>query len=299
MCADYQLQAACCSVQAAFLKIKFMEKKTKKAPVKRAARKRAAPKKAVANKNMELWNSVCETDPTTVREFYRGGKKFTTPNAQSQKKRATELWGPMGGQWGIKSPEYGYVRNGAGDVIEVWYEAILYYPGGEIPISSDVLHSTSNTLMGSGNNRKSVRTDALTKGLSDLGFNSDIFEGKHDNEEYVDALREKYGLPRKEKDVSAPAQKVATKKDDVGAPSESSSNNTLAEPKGGAVPKPTFTVDMLPKYKNAITLYLKQGVSSKDIVGKIEEKFIIDPAAKLILEKASLEKLDALIKTKV
>ena len=37
---------------------------------------------------------------------------------------------------------------------------------------------------------KKVATDALTKGLSFLGFNADIFLGKYDDSKYVEGLKE-------------------------------------------------------------------------------------------------------------
>ena len=39
---------------------------------------------------------------------------------------------------------------------------------------------------------KKVATDALTKGLSKLGFNADVFMGKFDDNKYVSTLTEKY-----------------------------------------------------------------------------------------------------------
>ena len=40
---------------------------------------------------------------------------------------------------------------------------------------------------------KKVRTDALTKGLSLIGFNSDVFEGKFDDNRYVQQMRQEFG----------------------------------------------------------------------------------------------------------
>jgi hypothetical protein len=39
---------------------------------------------------------------------------------------------------------------------------------------------------------KKVATDALTKGLSKLGFNADVFMGKFDDNKYVNSLKEKF-----------------------------------------------------------------------------------------------------------
>ena len=41
---------------------------------------------------------------------------------------------------------------------------------------------------------KKVATDALTKGLSKLGFNADVFMGRFDDNKYVDASGQKLGV---------------------------------------------------------------------------------------------------------
>ena len=52
-------------------------------------------------KNMELWEQVCTTDPDITKKVNtRGG--FTAIDAQAQIKRATELWGPYGSEWGVR-----------------------------------------------------------------------------------------------------------------------------------------------------------------------------------------------------
>lgn len=40
---------------------------------------------------------------------------------------------------------------------------------------------------------KKVQTDAITKGLSRLGFNADVFMGRFDGNKYVDANGQKFG----------------------------------------------------------------------------------------------------------
>ena len=39
---------------------------------------------------------------------------------------------------------------------------------------------------------KKVQTNALTKGLSTLGFNSDVFEGKFDDDKYIQQMKEEF-----------------------------------------------------------------------------------------------------------
>lgn len=138
--------------------------------------------------NMDLWNSVCKTDPAmTKRVSQKGG--FTAIDAQYQLRIATELWGPYGGNWGVKDCVYGYLNNwedNSGTISEVWLEALFYYPGGELEISTDTAYRKG------GDSRKKLLTDLTTKSLSKLGFNADVFEGKFDDNKYVAEMRKEF-----------------------------------------------------------------------------------------------------------
>ena len=129
--------------------------------------------------NLAIWERVCETDPEHTRHVdQRGG--FTAIDAQYQRKNATREFGPYGLGWGVKSCRYGYLCDGAGNPIEAWFEGIFWYPmDGEFEISSDAKFRPGN------DTRKKLLTDATTKALSFLGFNSDVFEGKFDGNKYT------------------------------------------------------------------------------------------------------------------
>ncbi len=136
---------------------------------------------ALTRPPMELWNEVCTTDPAhTKRINQRGG--FTAIDAQYQIKRATEIWGPMGEAWGIRDCKYGYVSENHGGnqmIRECWFEGTFFYPDGTIEISTDMQWRAGDEC------RKKLRTNAITKALSQLGFNSDVFEGRFDDNAYV------------------------------------------------------------------------------------------------------------------
>ena len=57
---------------------------------------------------------------------------------------------------------------------------------GKFPISSDMPYNPKDDCY------KKLATDALTKALSRLGFNSDVFEGKFDDSKYVASMKAKY-----------------------------------------------------------------------------------------------------------
>ena len=141
------------------------------------------------NKNMDLWNRVSETDPSNTKQVnQRGG--FTAIGAQSQVMKATEEFGPFGFGWGVKNER-----------IEKWedcglviYQAILWYKKESdqayVEIHSSIRYSNNNRV--DDDFFKKVATDALTKGLSKLGFNADVFMGKFDDNKYVTTLKQKY-----------------------------------------------------------------------------------------------------------
>jgi hypothetical protein len=159
--------------------------------------------------NMHLWNQVCKTDPAITHEIKLGKRKITSICAQSQRKRATELWGPYGQNWGVNNQKFTIIDVQLSNESKVClYEAILYYPGGNFPITSsiEVLKEKEIWIGGQGTGKyrnvynedwaKKVSTDALTKGLSFIGFNADVFEGKFDDSKYVNELKkEKKSIP--------------------------------------------------------------------------------------------------------
>lgn len=57
---------------------------------------------------MQVWNSACTTDPRHAKQFSRGGGfSGTAINHTYQVRKATEMWGPMGGLWGVHIVEQG------------------------------------------------------------------------------------------------------------------------------------------------------------------------------------------------
>jgi len=139
-------------------------------------------------KNLFLWEQVETTDPEfTTKVNQRGG--FTAIGAQYQIKNATEVFGAFGYGFGVKDEKYTPILN---DTLIV-YTATFYYKyedeagdvNGEFPISSSI-----RVMMGSKIDDdciKKVQTDAITKGLSRLGFNADVFMGRFDDNKYVNS----------------------------------------------------------------------------------------------------------------
>jgi hypothetical protein len=151
--------------------------------------------------NMKLWNEVCTTNPKHTTKFRgKGGFQGTAVCAQSQRMRATELWGPFGHKWGIRNEQFSVwkLSEDPHDNIVV-YRATMYYPAddedgvGEVGLASDIsVFNYSNSYKSwsrTSDILKKVRTDAITKGLSELGFNADVFLGLFDDNKYVQAQK--------------------------------------------------------------------------------------------------------------
>lgn len=135
--------------------------------------------------NMKLWDAVFKTDPDNTKEANVRGNQLTSVAPQTQIMAATELWGPYGGKWGWKSFEYDFTLvAGTGLLI---FKGVMYYPGGEFPINSSIsIYRDNGRTKPDQDFAKKVETDALTKGLSKLGFNADIFMGCFDDVKYVE-----------------------------------------------------------------------------------------------------------------
>lgn len=152
--------------------------------------------------NLALWESVCETDPRYTKEFNRGGGfKGTATNAVYLVKRATEVWGPMGGNWGIRIVKEETIEGAPimidGHVIcrEVIHKitAEIFHPGGVVPAigQTTFVGRNKNGIYTDEEAPKKSLTDALSKGLSWLGFSADIHLGLYDDNKYVNDLRHK------------------------------------------------------------------------------------------------------------
>lgn len=134
---------------------------------------------AKAPDTMALWSSVEKTDPThTKRVNQRGG--FTAISAHYQVKSATAAFGPVGIGWGYE--------NGA----PIFHDNLVFVP---VTLWHGDRGNTFGPLYGgaewrTGNRMdsdalKKAATDGLTKALSHLGFNADVFLGLFDDNKYV------------------------------------------------------------------------------------------------------------------
>ena len=143
--------------------------------------------------NLELWNSVEKTNPNYTKKANVKGNNITSIAPQFQIMNATEKFGCYGKTWGFKNMSIDYALK---DIGMVAFKANFYYPEGEFEIINSVGLYRDNAMTKIDDNfAKKLETDTLTKALSKLGFNADIFLGKFDDIRYLEDVKKEFAKP--------------------------------------------------------------------------------------------------------
>lgn len=166
--------------------------------------------------NMRIWDAVQTTDPKHTKKV-EFGRKFTSIDAHWQVMQATKQFGPIGEGWGYHvqhsverlTPE---MILAVADVT-IWWDARTdkgpvdtfteYSPQRSYgPIRATCEMYGPKTYKGKPvvpaefvtdeDAPKKAMTDALTKGLSHLGFSADVFLGKFDDNRYVQKVEREF-----------------------------------------------------------------------------------------------------------
>jgi hypothetical protein len=163
-----------------------------------------------AAENMRVWNAVCRTDPKhTKRVNQRGG--FTAIDAQYQIMEATRLFGPVGEGWGYEVGEYNVAGNFIIVPVTLWHGKRENRFGPILGCAEFYIPQRGEHTQGMRGDRdapKKAITDAITKGLSQLGFNADVFLGLFDDNKYVAEMTREFndnpstGEPKKREKTS-------------------------------------------------------------------------------------------------
>jgi hypothetical protein len=135
-------------------------------------------------KTTELWDKVCTTDPSHTKHVnQRGG--FTAIDAYHQIHNATEVFGPVGKGWGW---DYELIFQDGLLIADI----TMWWGGDKEQVVRQCGARSTHKRNGSVDEdaAKSAITDGLTKCLSYLGFNADVFLGKYDDNKYVQNLRQ-------------------------------------------------------------------------------------------------------------
>ncbi len=168
--------------------------------------------------SLELWNDVAKTDPAHTKTFKgRGGFQGTAIMPMYLIKRATEKWGPMGDKWGIRiistecltgAPIFDGQGKQIGNEILHTVQAEVFFPNGQCSVSEAdegripcfgqtmLVSQNRNGIVTDEEAPKKSLTDALTKGLSWLGFGADVHMGLYDDSKYLNQIKAEFGTER-------------------------------------------------------------------------------------------------------
>lgn len=147
--------------------------------------------------NLHIWRKVEKTNPAHTKQVnQRGG--FTSISANYQILAATEQFGPIGIGWGYTSGAPIICDTLVMVPVTLWHGDRSNTFG---PMIGCDEWKDKNGRIDSDAPKKAV-TDALTKLLSQLGFNADVFLGKFDDNKYVEQRRRE--VAEEERAANAP-----------------------------------------------------------------------------------------------
>lgn len=143
------------------------------------------------NNNLELWNKVEKTNPNYTKKAKVGGMSITAIAPQYQIMMVTEQFGVYGKTWGFKNIQLDYSLVEKYDMVV--FKGTFFFPEGQFEIvNSCKLFMDRNKKMLDDNFAKKIETDTLTKAISKLGFNADIFLGKFDDVRYLNEVKKEF-----------------------------------------------------------------------------------------------------------
>jgi len=142
--------------------------------------------------NMNVWNSITESDPKYLKLVSFGSRKFMSIDPQYQIRKMTEIFGPVGIGWGY-DVEYDYPSNEEVILIVAKVSIWTQLPENKFgPIAGSRTFWHKDMKRPAEDAGKMALTDALTKGLSHLGCDADVFLGVHDNKHSADDGKSQY-----------------------------------------------------------------------------------------------------------
>lgn len=165
------------------------------------------------NENMRVWDYGKKTDPSATKLNTQGGRKSTSINGYWMIQKATELWGPVGKDWGFEVLEDSFIDgvpildketgvaicNSKTHTIKLrlWFPecsqaGVISY--GHTPY---IYNSKHGPICDTEAQKKSL-TDAIKKSLSMLGFSSDVFMGEFDDMAYIEERMAEEALEKAE-----------------------------------------------------------------------------------------------------
>ena len=131
--------------------------------------------------NLELWEQVQETPKDLISKIDAGdGTQLNTVASINRIKKATELFGTYGAKWGLKDLQHKEQRL-FDTLVLATLDAVFFYELNnkviefEITNSLPIVSLKDKQMQVNYTYRKAIETDTITKALSRLGFNADIY----------------------------------------------------------------------------------------------------------------------------
>ena len=185
---------------------------------------------ADVKENKTLWEMVEKTNPKYTKRVSYGKRTFTAVDAYYQIKNATALWGPYGKKWGFRDITLSFQDISTKDGVKklLVLQSTFFYPDGTFPVINSIYVNDDEAL-------KKIYTDTLTKALSYLGFNSDIFLGLFDDARYINELKKEF------------ASNNQTKSTQETQPQDQPAQKQEAKPQSQAQPKTDDSLEILKK----------------------------------------------------
>ena len=155
----------------------------------------------MSNENLGIWSQVEKTDLQYVKKVQqRGG--YTAISPQYQLKCATKVFGAYGKGFGLSVSDFDMSLFDSLGV--VMHKAKFFYllngERVEFPITNAIQATT-----GAGDKKrvdvdfaKKVETNTVSKALSKLGFNADVFMGMFEDNQYIQELSNELAINKAE-----------------------------------------------------------------------------------------------------
>jgi hypothetical protein len=144
--------------------------------------------------NLAIWNAVSKTNPAHTKKVnQRGG--FTSISASYQVMAATEQFGPIGIGWGYIASLPIFHDTLVTVAVTLWHGDRANTFG---PMPGCEEWKDKNGRIDTDAPKKAT-TDAVTKLLSQLGFNADVFLGLFDDNKYVQQMEREFAAKDKAK----------------------------------------------------------------------------------------------------
>lgn len=144
--------------------------------------------------NMAIWDQLSESDPKYLKKISFGSRSFTAIDPQYQVMKMTKEFGPVGEGWGWHSTTRTVeLSNGDSAVladVTVWHSS---------PSNSFGAFTGCRKFFDAAKGRlaedapKMAITDGLTKALSHIGCDADVFLGKMDGNKYSSDVKKASG----------------------------------------------------------------------------------------------------------